>query len=344
MLINKVGKRRDLRKKNKITLKDIANATGLSMNTVSKVINEKPYYTKEVEKKVKKAISELGYIPDSVASSLRRGTSKTVAIVFDDLINPYYSMMTLTIAQHLSNASYDLMMFSNYGQSSFLDKSLLLKVIGRKVDAIISFLEPEKDAIEVITRLNLQFLLIGRKVNSSVIESVCSMEDVGGEIATTHLIEKGHNDILYVGAHPEISTDVLRFNGYKKALEKNNIDFNPANIGYFYEHKSIKALVENFILKRTAKAIFCFNDIFSFGIIKELKQLNYKLPRDYVLVGYDNIQKYLGLADDITTIGTNHEYMAEMAVKVILHKIKPSIYESVVNEPHPVYLVKGYTT
>ena len=75
--------------KKKVTLKDIAAKTGLSVNTVSRVLNKKPYYTKEVEEKVTAACKELGYIVDMNASGLRSGSTHTIAILFDDLINPF---------------------------------------------------------------------------------------------------------------------------------------------------------------------------------------------------------------------------------------------------------------
>ena len=76
--------------KKKVTLKDIAARTGLSVNTVSRVLNKKPYYTKEVEEKVTTACKELGYIVDMNASGLRSGSTHTIAILFDDLTNPFY--------------------------------------------------------------------------------------------------------------------------------------------------------------------------------------------------------------------------------------------------------------
>ena len=75
--------------KKKVTLKDIAEKTGLSVNTVSRVLNKKPYYTKEVEEKVNAACKELGYIVDMNASGLRSGSTRTVAILYDDLVNPF---------------------------------------------------------------------------------------------------------------------------------------------------------------------------------------------------------------------------------------------------------------
>ncbi len=331
--------------KAKIKLKDLAEYTGLSINTVSKVINKKPYYTKEVETKVLNAIKELGYIPNSIAKSLRRGSSHTIAIVFDDLINPYYSLSTLTLAQKLSNYKYDVMMFSSFGKSILLDYRLLTKIISRNVDAIISFLEPEPEAIELINKQDLPFLLFGRTTDvSQNVVSVCANDFEGGYIATQHLIDKGYTKISYVGADPLISADKKRFEGYKSALKENGIEFCPQYIGYFSQYKSTQAICHELILKNDANAIVCFNDIFSCGIIKELNTQGYNLPGDYAIVGYDNIQKNVTFPFNLTTIDSDNEAMTDLVVKIILDKIQGRPYpESRINS-FPVSLIPGSTT
>lgn len=329
----------------KITLKDIAIATGLGTNTVSKVLNKKPYYSKEVEEKILKAVKELGYIPNTIAANLRRGSSNTIAIVFDDLINPYYSFMTFTIAQILSKNKYNLMMFTNFGESSFLEPDLLSQIMSRKTDAIISFIEPDGDSVEMILKSNIPFLLLGRNMQEKGIDSLYSNDCEGGRIATTHLIETGHKKIAYVGAHPDISIDKMRFSGYKKALEENNIQFNPQNVCYFSDFKSIDLLTKHLVKNIDANAIFCFNDIFSFGIKKELHELGFSLPKDYSLVGYDNIQKYLSLPKIITTIGINNKKIAALSAEIILAKIQnPENYPKITETNFEPILIKGETT
>lgn len=130
-----------------------------------------------------KAVEKLGYVPNSIASSLRAGHSKTVAIVFDDLINPFYSVMTLSIGRTLAQSCYDVMMFSNYGVSSFLDFALFNKIVARKIDAVVSFLEPQPDLVETIVNSEIPFLPVGRTVNDKRIDALYSDDVVGGRKA-----------------------------------------------------------------------------------------------------------------------------------------------------------------
>ncbi|MDE5896370.1 MAG: LacI family transcriptional regulator, partial [Clostridia bacterium] len=307
-------------KDKKITIRDIAAETGLSLNTISKVLNKKLYYSKETEQRVMKAVEKLGYVPNTIASSLRAGHSKTVAIVFDDLINPFYSVMTLSIARALAQSRYDVMMFSNYGASSFLDHVLFNKIVSRKIDAVVSFLEPQPELTDSIVNSRIPFLLVGRTANDGRIDSLYSDDVAGGKIATDHLIERGYKQIAYIGAHPEISADKHRFTGYCQSLEANAIPYRPEYVAYFSDFQTFEALAL-WLMKLPVDAVFCFNDCFSFSIINELRKLGKKVPRDFAWVGYDNIQRALALPLNLTSVSIDTDYMGRKTVEVLLKKI-----------------------
>ncbi len=331
-------------KRNIVTIRDIAAETGLSLNTVSKVLNKKPYYSKATEKRVMQAVAKLGYVPNSIASSLRAGHSKTVAIVFDDLINPFYSVMTLSIAQSLSQSHYDVMMFSNYGVSSFLDSALFNKIVSRKIDAVASFLEPQPDLVDTIVASKIPFLLVGRTLNDSRIDAIYSDDFDGGRMATDHLIERGHRKIAYIGAHPAISVDANRFSGYKKSLEDHAIAFRSEYVAYFSDYQTFEALAQ-WLTEIPVDAVFCFNDSFSYSIIKELHKRGKHVPEDYAWVGYDNIQRALSFPLNLTTVSIDTDRMSKQTVEVLLKKIKnDDSYKEILQHSLPVTLFQGETT
>ena len=148
--------------KKKVTLKDIAARTGLSVNTVSRVLNKKPYYTKEVEEKVTTACKELGYIVDMNASGLRSGSTHTIAILFDDLTNPFYSYTTDIISKRFEEKGYNSIIFSNNGKSAYVDYDMIRSVVARKPDGILSFLEPAADMVNFIKDTGIPFEIFGR--------------------------------------------------------------------------------------------------------------------------------------------------------------------------------------
>ena len=175
--------------KKKITLRDIAAKTGLSVNTVSRVLNKKPYYTKEVEEKVNAACKELGYIVDMNASGLRSGSTHTIAILFDDLINPFYSYTTDIISKRFEEVGYNSIIFSNNGKSAYVDYEMMRSVMARKPDGILSFLEPAEDMVDFIKETGIPFVIFGRDGAPYGMCGVCADEEYGGYVAGKHLLD-----------------------------------------------------------------------------------------------------------------------------------------------------------
>lgn len=169
--------------KKKVTLKDIAAKTGLSVNTVSRVLNKKPYYTKEVEEKVTAACKELGYIVDMNASGLRSGSTHTIAILFDDLINPFYSYTTDIISKRFEENGYNTIIFSNNGKSAYVDYEMMRSVMARKPDGILSFWSRKRIWSILSNRQGIPFVIFGRDGSPYGMVGIDADEEYGGYLA-----------------------------------------------------------------------------------------------------------------------------------------------------------------
>ena len=190
--------------KKKVTLKDIAARTGLSVNTVSRVLNKKPYYTKEVEEKVNAACKELGYIVDMNASGLRSGSTHTIAILFDDLVNPFYSYTTDIISRRFEEKGYNSIIFANNGRTAYVDYEQMRNVMARKPDGILSFLEPEPDMVEFIRNSGIPFVIFGRDGKPYGMMGVDADEVYGGKLAGWHTADCGYTKPAYVGSWHDV--------------------------------------------------------------------------------------------------------------------------------------------
>ena len=124
----------------KIRLIDIARACGYSVNTVSRALRDKEDIGKETREKIKKISAEMGYLPNTIASSLRCGSTHTIAIVFDNMINPYFMIMADKIHYRLDRHGYATMIFAVYDNK--FRSAALAPIVSRQVDGIITFLEP----------------------------------------------------------------------------------------------------------------------------------------------------------------------------------------------------------
>ena len=326
----------------KITLRDISERTGLSINTVSKVLNKKPYYTKEVEQKVLQAISELGYIVNLNAAGLRSGSTRTVAIIFDDIASPFYSYMTDAIAKRFDAAGYDTVIFSNYGRNAYVDEALLRRVLVRKPDGIMSFLEPSPETVRLIRRHGVPFLIFGRCGEKYGLPSVHADTEVGGRIAAEHLFERNYTHTAFVGSEAGIGVGEDRLRGYAKVLEEHGIALADTPVLYVKELGYEKVAQE--LLRANVNGIFCYSDIIAFKVISQLKKAGKIVGKDYGIVGYDNIQSMLELPEMITTIDVGNEALAVGGAARMLGLLQGNDEDVFPEGGIKPFLVKGPTT
>lgn len=329
--------------KKKVTLKDIAAKTGLSVNTVSRVLNKKPYYTKEVEEKVTAACKELGYIVDMNASGLRSGSTHTIAILFDDLINPFYSYTTDIISKRFEENGYNTIIFSNNGKSAYVDYEMMRSVMARKPDGILSFLEPEEDMVDFIKQTGIPFVIFGRDGSPYGMVGIDADEEYGGYLAGKHLLDRGYRKLAYIGSWHDVKVCLDRERGFERALAENEMKLDPSRVFYIRE-LDFNDMIDS-LLKSGADGIFCFNDIIAFIVIEALESKGLEAGIDYGIVGYDNIQQMMRMPRLITTIDVGSHDFAETGADAMLgllsgeKRTMPSFRET-----HKSFLVRGKST
>ncbi len=204
-------------------LKDIADALNVSANTVSCALNGGGKMSEELRDRIKKKAAEMGYVSNRSASALRTGHSKSIATVYDNNFNLYYFIMTGLLQKRFSIEKYDVMMFSDWSHRAFLSADMVRQMLARGVDGIISFIDAEDAALDLIGAAGKKFLILGRSSRREGVDCILSDDEVGGYLATKHLIENGHCDILLFTAKTEISCARLRMEGYRRALEEAGI-------------------------------------------------------------------------------------------------------------------------
>lgn len=329
--------------KKKVTLKDIAARTGLSVNTVSRVLNKKPYYTKEVEEKVTTACKELGYIVDMNASGLRSGSTHTIAILFDDLTNPFYSYTTDIISKRFEEKGYNCIMFSNNDRSPYIDYELMRSVMARKPDGILSFLEPAEDMVEFIKNSGIPFVIFGRDGAPYGMIGVDADEECGGRIAGEHLLSRGYRKIAYVGSWHDVKVCLDRQKGLAAALAENGKELSPEHIFYIREC-DFADMIEK-IVRDGIDGIVCYNDVIAFVVSEALEERGLEAGLDYGVVGFDNIQQMLKMPRFLTTVDAGSQAFAEAGANVMLGLLSGGEEQMpAFRDTHKPFLVKGRST
>ena len=306
----------------RVLLKDIAEKAGLTINTVSRALKDKDDISVHTRQHVQSLALEMGYIKDFVASSLRSGKTSTIGVMFDNIANPYYMIMTDLIHQKLQVLGYDMMIFTSSGDKAQFDVESFNKMIARRIDGIITFLKPTPDVAKLIKINRLPLVILGREGDDIGIDSVYTNDLLGVYKVGKYLTEKGHTKIGYIGAPRDIICSRKRAEGLIKYLKETNRELNDNNI-VFLDHGDMN-LTEPLgkLVNQGVTAIFCFNDTMAYEILSILKRKVINTNTKIAIVGYDNTEDFLRVPVGLTSVDCSKDELAEKAIKSLFSRIE----------------------
>ncbi len=310
------------------TIKDIANAVGVSYTTVSNVLNGKNNRVSQATiAKINQAIDELGYVPNMSARSLVSNSSKVIGVINHVVTNkdvnfmedPFHSVFIGSIEHNLREKGYFLMLRT---VESIQDLEYFLR--NWNVDGLIFIGMFEDEFFESVYRLNIPLVLIDSYISKHDICCIGLDDFEGGYSAAKYLIEKGHRKIAF--ASPPIKHKGVvseRYSGFRKALEDNNVDFNENLI--FENEFDVDATIhlgKTLASRNDFTAIFATADILAAGIITGLRQEGKHVPEDVSIIGFDNITLGNLIVPTLTTVNQNALLKGKIAADNIVELIE----------------------
>lgn len=174
------------------TIKDIAKAAGYSANTVSRALRNDARLPEDTKRTIARIAKEVGYIRNSLASTLRSGTSHMVAVIVNDIKNPYYSNMLSTMDRFLRQKNYNMIIFSTQVNNEQLAEQMIHTAISQSVDGIFFSPYNNPEHIESLNRSGLPFVLLDRWI-PGVQAATARCDDLqGGYLVGKHLLDRGH--------------------------------------------------------------------------------------------------------------------------------------------------------
>jgi len=300
-----------------IRLIDIAKRLDLTVNTVSRALRDKEDIGFETKQLVKQTAKELGYIPNSIASSLRNGSSRTIAIIFDNLMNPYFMIMADKIHKRLDPLGYATMIFA--GQNGRFEVEQLSPIVSRKVDGIITFLEPSKEVLTLLDKNNIPIVLVGRKNTHLSLDSVSTDDFKGGYEIGKLFLSKGAKNVGYIGAPQAVECSKRRLNGLKQSLLEAGIQYDSLNFR-FTADSSVQEDLER-LLTQNVDAIFCFNDMMALEVYTLLMNKGIDVPNRVKVAGFDDLQSDLIWPVRLTTIASDKDGIIATAIQLLTNRI-----------------------
>jgi LacI family transcriptional regulator len=301
------------------TIKDVALMAGVSIGTVSRVINNRDRVSPATRAKVQAAVDKLNFKPNQTAVNMIRKKTQTIGLIVPELSNEYWS----ALAEHIQAAAWEsgytlLLSVAGYGLEQQL--TCIATIAERKVDGIIAGIRldrpDERRLLQTASLPQIEIVSLVQKLPGST--HINTDQFQGAFAAVQHLIQLGHTDIAYIGYTSE------RELGYRHALAMNGIEPNPllnvtSSIGTF--QVGVEAVNELYAKGCTFTAIFCWNDMIALGAIQALGSWGLRVPDDVAVVGFDDIPLARLVKPALTTVRQPVEQIGRTAVKCLLENI-----------------------
>jgi len=305
------------------TIYEVSKLAGVSLATVSRVINNNTRVSDKTRQKVKSAMTELGYRPNSIAQSLASNRTNSVGILVSELHGPFFGQMMAGIEAELRAAGKHVIITTGHSEED-KEKAGIDFLISRNCDAMIVHVEALSDEYLIeLTKGSTPIYFMSRSIVGIEENCIQLNNELGGYLATKATIEQGHRQIAYI-AGPQFKSDSQnRLAGHKRALEENGLPFdqNLFFVGDFKETGGKDGLKQFLNSPTPFTALVCANDEMASGAITYAREHGVSLPTELSVIGFDNIIFSRHTYPKLTTIDNPVNEMGHMAAKLVLKNV-----------------------
>ncbi|MGL5767587.1 MAG: LacI family DNA-binding transcriptional regulator [Sarcina sp.] len=303
------------------SIKDVAREAGVSIATVSRVLNDIDVVNEETKKKVQEAIKKLGYRPNIVARSLKTQRTRTIGIIVPDISSQVYPEIVRG-AEDVANIYKYNVMLCNSDCDGEKEKEYLRVLKEKMVDGVLYMSSSlEEDTLNLINELDIKTILVETINKDNALPSV-SIDNIGAAYESTkYLLEKGRKNIGFIGiSENEKNAWGMRYKGYEKALLENGKEVKESSC--FFDTLKIKSgkMGVEAILSKDSKidGIVCASDEVAMGAINALRERGIKVPEDISVIGFNGIDMARNFYPTITTIEQPMYDMGSVAMRMLI--------------------------
>lgn len=312
--------------KKRTTIKDVAKRAGVTIGTVSHVINETASISEQTAERVREAIKELDYVPNNAARNMRVKDKKVIGLLIPKLSNNFYSGIISSFMERASRENYVVLIVS-YEYSLQKEKEAISTLIQNNVGVVIVFNgNDDEEYIKSMLNKDVGVIFADRR---SDMEDVSYVEFENKKVMSetvSYLKEKGYKNIGYISEPLTIINVRDRYEGYMKALDEHGYEYKAEHVyisesfikdhmknGYLY----MKKLLDEKKREELPDAFIASSDSLAIGVIKAIREKGYKIPGDFGVVGCDNIDFGIYVEPPLTTINQDKNDMEEGMWKLI---------------------------
>lgn len=312
-----------------VSIRDVAARAGVSVGTVSNVLNHADLVAPDTRARVLDAINSLGFVRNESARQLRAGRSRTIGLVVLDVANPFFTDVARGVEDVASQASLSVILCNTDGKIDKQERYLAVLAEQRVQGILLSPASAVPPTLDAIRQHGIPVVLLDQKAQGSTQCSV-SVDDVtGGALAMNHLLEQGHERLAFVGGKGPERQLADRFRGANRALGKDQqrtlrlIDVPGLNVA---GGRHAGAEIVRLPASQRPTGVFCANDLLALGVLQALTEARLRVPQQVALVGYDDIEFASAAAIPLSSVRQPRYEIGQRAAELIL--------EEASGEPH----------
>ena len=305
-------------------MRDVARQAGVSISTVSHVVNNSRAVSSEARSRVLAAMKELGYKPNALAQNLRRQQTFSIGMIVPDSANPFFAEVARGIEDTSFEQNHSVILCNTDGdvhkQTTHTDLLIKNQVAGILfVAAGIS-----TELVDDLQARQVPLVVVDREVPNVAVDTVLTNHRQGGRQATRHLIELGHRRIACVSGGSDLSPSAERLTGYQMELQDNGIPFDDTLVfkGDFQYASGYRAARELLSLPEPPTAVFACNDLMAVGVISAATEMGLQVPEDFSVVGFDDVHLASFTNPPLTTIAQPKYEIGVIATEMLLARAR----------------------
>lgn len=306
-------------------MKDIAEKAGVSQATVSRVLNNQPSVTPAKRKRIMELVRELDFEPNYPAKVLAASSSQLIGVVLPDMQNPYFTDILFHIERIANLNGYNILVCNSNGDLQ-KEKSLIRTLKARQVDGLlIGFADSKSEMIHTLRNDTLK--VVGITQDYPGFDCVAISHKMGGQIAAEHLISQKVEDFVFFGNEGDEKYIGFREQLTKTGIKEDNIHIIENEDWFFHTIQRGYRIVKNFIETYKPKGklgVFAISDIYAAAVLQAAKYMNFSVPEEISIVGFNNIFLCEAVEPNLTSISQPVEEIASIAVDILLKKIDGS--------------------
>lgn len=318
-------------------MKDVAQLVGVSIQTVSAVVNNKPDITEETRARVLAAIAQLNYQPYSVARSLRTRQTRTIALVVSNIASVAIAAMASAAETHAHTFGYSLTFFNTHNDAE-RETNYFNTVAQQWVDGVV-FIPAmgQLGRVDILQAAGIPFIAIDRIPDNYIGPFVMLDNLKAGRLAGKHLLDLGHRRLAHIGGAMQIRLARERLAGFQQAIEAKGLELGADAVeeGNFTCHSGYLAMQRLLGLSVRPTAVFAANDLMAIGAVRAVDEAGLRVPQNISIVGVDDIEVAAFQTPPLTTICQPFTQLATLGVQLLLDILagKELVQPQVVIEP-----------